>query len=316
MAKPEFIEMDMVAPAKVNLGLDVGRDVVDGRHPLSTVMQSVSLCDKMHVTADWDPPNADVQIDMTFGDGVEHENVPLEGNLVYKAIMAFCNYIGKPMGDRIHISLQKNIPAKSGLGGGSSDCAAAIKLMALLYRLDPNGEEAVAVARSLGSDVAFFLDGGCAVFGGFGDVMENRFETPELHFALARPQAGLGTPEVYKAFDEMGNGAEAERIDRMQRELVRHLSNGGAAAADIAGAVGNSLQPAACSLNSGVSDIISAFDSMPGVLASSVSGSGSACYAICEDAQAAQDAVSAMRRKGVWSVACDSVSFGAGWDLS
>ena len=314
MVKPEYIEMDMLAPAKINLGLDVGRKVVDGRHPLTTVMQSISLCDKMHVTADWDPPNADVQIDMTFGKGIDHEDVPLESNLVYKAIMAFCDYIGKPMGDKIHIYLQKNIPTKSGLGGGSSDCAAAIKLMAMLYRLDPYGEEAVAVARSLGSDVAFFIDGGCAVLGGFGDVLEKRFDPPKLHLAIARPSEGLGTPDVYRTFDQMEDAAEIDRIDQLQIRLLRHLDSN-AGVSDISKCIGNSLQRAACSLNGGVSQIISEFNSLPGVLSASVSGSGSACYAICEDATAAASAVGHMQTLGFWSVACDSVTFGAGWDF-
>lgn len=316
MPKPEYIEMDILAPAKINLGLDVGKNIVDGRHTLSTVMQSISLCDKLHVCADWDPPHADVQIDMTFGAGIGHEEVSLKDNLAYKAIMAFCDYIGKPMGDRIHITLQKNIPTKSGLGGGSSDCAAVIKLMALLYRLDPNGKEAIEVARSLGSDVAFFLDGGCAKFGGFGDVIENRYKTPKLYLALARPHEGLSTPDVYKTFDKMSNSIDFDAIDSSQKQLVKYLASKNATSTKIASSIGNSLQAAACELNSEISNIISTFDSMPGVLKSSVSGSGSACYAICEDENAAKNAVEKMKNLGFWSVACDSVSFGAGWNVN
>ncbi len=316
MPKPEYIEMDIVAPAKINLGLDVGKNIVDGRHRLSTVMQSISLCDKLHVCADWDPPHADVQIDMTYAEGIDQEDVSLEDNLAYKAIMSFCDYIGKPMGDRIHITLQKNIPTKSGLGGGSSDCAAVIKLMALLYRLDPNGKEAIEVARSLGSDVAFFLDGGCAKFGGFGDVIENRFETPKLYLALARPHEGLSTPDVYKTFDKMSTSDDLQGEDFSQKQLVEHLSSKKSSTTKIASSIGNSLQLAACKLNSEISYIISTFDSLPGVLKSSVSGSGSACYAICEDEISAKKAVEEMKNQGFWSVACDSVSFGAGWNVN
>lgn len=314
MPKPEFIEMDLVAPAKINLWLDVGKRDASGKHRLSTVMQSVSLCDTMHVQADWDPENAGIEIDTAFGEGIDPEDIPLEKNLVYKALMTFCDYIGKPMGDRVHIDLVKNVPPQSGLGGGSSDCAGAIKLMAMLYRLDPNGPEAMEVARMLGSDVAFFIDGGCALLEGYGDIHVARYPSPELHLALARPRGGLRTPDVYGKFDEISASTAPDDPSGTMPEVASLISEG-ADAARIAGAVGNGLQPAACELLPGIVDVLDAFGELPGVLASSVTGSGAACYAICDSCESAERVADAMIAKGFWSRACESVSFGAGWEF-
>lgn len=310
MPKPEFVELDLVAPAKVNLWLDVGKRDGSGKHRLSTVMQTVSLCDTMHVQADWDPAHAGIEIETTFGPGVEPEDIRLEDNLVYRALMAFCDRIGSPMGDRVHIDLVKNIPTQSGLGGGSSDCAAAIGLMAALFGFDPRGSEAMGVARDLGSDVAFFLDGGCALLEGYGDVLVARYPDPGLHLALARPEGNLRTPDVYRRFDQIS--ADAPDIVEGSLPPVAGMLESGAGAESVAGSIGNGLQDAACDLLPGIAEVLEAFEPLPGVLASSVTGSGAACYAICDSERAARDAAREMGRRGFWSTACTTVSFGAG----
>lgn len=313
MDTPKDKSYFITAPAKINLSLDVERATINGRHPLTTIMQSVSLCDRMMANVHWDPDNPTINLKMTETHGLNEAKIPDEDNLVYRAILKFVDYIGRPLEDRIDITLQKNIPSRSGLGGGSADCAAAIAFMAILYGLEPDSDESIAVARSLGSDVAFFLRGGCAVLDGYGDRFREQLPSPELSLVLARPLEGLGTGIVYQKFDEVGPLPDNVDIDGSEdrRKLIPLLRER-TSAPNIATLIGNSLQYASMLLEPNVERLLADLKSQDGVLNAMVSGSGSACFAICTDKRAANKVCSAMREYGWWAVTCKSVPFGAG----
>ncbi len=341
--EPDLFEMDLVAPAKVNLGLAVRHERESGRHPLSTIIQAVSLCDEIQVRAVPDSRDPGVTVEMESVHGFVEDPMPMEENLVFRAAMAFHERIGEPLSHRVSFSVLKRIPMRSGLGGGSSDCAAAIVAMARLHGLDPKGPEAVDVARRLGSDIAFFLEGGCALYGGFGDIFVQRLATLEAEFVIARPEGGLPTPEVYARFDELAAGsdapaasgaadvsAESISMRRMEQLLAvgdsvsnpvgkpmskirdSHASPGGASAARaVASILVNSLQPPACDLMPEISSMLDELSVCEGVWGSALSGSGSAVFAICSDPRCASEAASRMRDLGWWSVTCTGISFGA-----
>lgn len=111
------------------------------------------------------------------------------------------------LGGAVTLRLTKNIPAQAGLGGGSADAAAVLRGLALLWQkkegLAVPGSALAAMAQSLGADVAFCLQGGAARGRGRGDVLEQLPTAPAWWVVLARPPVGLGTADVYKAWDSL-----------------------------------------------------------------------------------------------------------------
>src|SRR6266545_778214 len=179
----------VAAPAKLNLFLEIHRKRPDGYHDLESLMVAVDLFDtlELRVTSDGaislicDPPSLSAGPD----------------NLVHKAATALRAHVGKPeLG--CEIRLTKRIPAQAGLGGGSSDAAAALVGLNQIWKLALTREELVGIAASLGSDVAFFLTLPAAWCTGRGEIATPQAAESGFHFVLVCPPVGLGTAGVYK----------------------------------------------------------------------------------------------------------------------
>ncbi|MBR2521969.1 MAG: 4-diphosphocytidyl-2C-methyl-D-erythritol kinase [Coriobacteriales bacterium] len=305
----ERIECRLIAPAKVNLGLSVGFETSSGRHPVETIMQTISLADELRVRIERDVADPGISIAMRNCTGVEcdYSQLPPERNLIYRAIVEFARRIGAEPTSRFEIEVDKRIPAESGLGGGSSDCAAAIAMMAKLSELDLHGEVALGTARALGSDIAFFLDGGCALMGGFGEELVETFETPALDMVILRPRCGLSTGLVYREYDRIsGADAAPSNLDPLASAL-----RAGASASQLAPLMANDLQAAACAIEPDVSRTLDALALAPGVIRTMLSGSGSAVFAICDSAQSAEETARRATAHGLFAVAAHSVQLGA-----
>ncbi|MCR5846170.1 MAG: hypothetical protein K6G78_06345 [bacterium] len=308
----ERIECKLIAPAKVNLGLSVGFDTSTGRHPVETIMQTISLADELRVRIERDAADPGIAIEMRNCSGIERDysQLPLEKNLIYKAIVEFTRRIGIDLTSRLEIEVDKRIPAESGLGGGSSDCAAVIAMMAMLDGFDPRGEVALGTARALGSDIAFFLEGGCALMGGFGEELVETFETPTLDMVILRPRCGLSTGLVYREYDRLfGSDAMPANLEPLASAL-----RVGASASNLAPLMANDLQAAACAIEPDVSRTLAALALAPGVIRTMLSGSGSAVFAICDSAQSAEETAHRATAHGLFAVAAHSVQLGAAVD--
>ena len=318
MAASDDNEFFLIAPAKVNLLLDVDTVLVEGRHRVQTIMQAISLCDHIHAKVDRDPSEPGIDLEMVETHGLGATQLAPEDNLVYKAVLAYLEAMGEPLAYRFEITIEKSVPPQSGLGGGSSDCAAAIALMARIFGHDPCGDIALAVARSLGTDIAFFLHGGCALLDGYGDCLVEELPAPELDLVVVRPQMGLNTGVIYRAYDERNALMAPAELEAGVSTMSQRLSGlaealrAGGRADEVARCIGNSLQAAAFAVEPAVAEVRALLDSQPGVVASMLSGSGSAVFAICAGEDGARSASAAMEAAGLWSVTCKSVSFGAG----
>lgn len=157
--------VELLAPAKLNLTLEVTGRRPDGYHDLVTVMQTIDLADRVrldHALA--------LEIEVT---GEKQLGVPIEGprNLAFKAAHALAAAAGL-MRASARIELEKGIPAGMGLGGGSTDAAAVLRGLCVLWRLDLDPALLNEVAASIGSDVPFFLYGGAALVTGRGECVE------------------------------------------------------------------------------------------------------------------------------------------------
>ena len=181
----------LAAPAKLNLALSVHGRLPDGRHTVSTVLQAISLHDLLIA-------RRDQSVALEVAGEAPGEAPGGRDNLVLRAQAALEEAAGRPLPAAFR--LVKRIPAGAGLGGGSSDAAAALRALAKLYRLDLDLHP---IGAEIGADVPFFLSGGCAEASGIGTDL--RPAAPARGwFAIAWPGFGVDTGSVYEAWDGTG----------------------------------------------------------------------------------------------------------------
>lgn len=180
------------APAKINLSLDITGKRTDGYHTLRSVFQTVGIFDTLTITK----TEPDMPLTLTCND----PDVPADArNLVWKAAAKLLG--DQPCGAAIH--LEKRIPSQAGMGGGSSDCAAALKGIRKLFGLPVSDAELKEIAVSLGADVPFFLTGGTVLCEGIGEIMTPLKPMPERLLVIAKGTEGVSTPEGYRRLDQL-----------------------------------------------------------------------------------------------------------------
>jgi len=183
------------APAKVNLVLRVGPRRADGYHGIASLLVPLDLADLVRVRVS---PGRRGPVTCRVPGRPELDG---EGNLAARAALAFRRRFG--VGDQIAIAIQKRIPVTAGLGGGSSDAAAALRCLARAYRIRDRAALAE-VALSVGSDVPFFLGEGAAWAAGRGERLHPA-RVPPLHLVLlypADPALAIRAAEAYGWLDE------------------------------------------------------------------------------------------------------------------
>jgi 4-diphosphocytidyl-2-C-methyl-D-erythritol kinase len=220
-----------LAPAKLNLCLFIGGLRGDGLHRVVTLTESLSLADELELA-----PAPDRAPD-------DHVRCPgVKGpNLVEQALsrLRLHGWDAPP----IEIEVRKRIPIAAGLGGGSADAAAALRMAVELAPGRP--EEIAAVASSLGADVPSQLAPGLVLCTGAGELTEP-FEPLGEHALLVVPQqVGLATAEVYAEADRLGLPRSDQELDERYRQLVCLLRPGARLPAEL---LVNDLEPAALSL--------------------------------------------------------------------
>ncbi len=188
IVRPLDDRIEVLAPAKLNLFLEVLGKRPDGYHELETLMVATDLHDTLTVS---DDPSGRISLscdDPTLPTGRE--------NLVVRAAERLKEMAGEDRGAKI--DLRKAIPAQAGLAGGSSDAAATLAALDLLWNLGTPAERLESLAAEIGSDVAFFLNGPASICRGRGERVEPVLLTRRLHFVLICPPVGVSTAEVYR----------------------------------------------------------------------------------------------------------------------
>ncbi|MEW6719280.1 MAG: 4-(cytidine 5'-diphospho)-2-C-methyl-D-erythritol kinase [Thermodesulfobacteriota bacterium] len=175
-----------LAPAKLNLSLEVFGKRSDGFHDIRSVMVPVSLYDE--VTVEGSTDGVSVECDAP---GIPKD----EGNSCHRAASLFREWAGEPTGVRIR--LRKGIPSEAGLGGGSSDAAATLKGLCALTGRRPSQEELLSMAARVGADVPFFTLGGAALVEGYGERLSPMTWEVPFHAVIVLPSFGLSTREGY-----------------------------------------------------------------------------------------------------------------------
>ena len=300
--------LKVVAPAKVNLYLGVGPKQENGYHPVQNVMHTLLAHDVLYMrrlsaqafayetgvtlaqkTTDTHQ-GLEIHLTCSGAGAIEPPEVPAEKNIVYQAIQAFSQEFGKGAGEVADIHLEKHLPHQAGLGGGSSDAAAALVGAAKLWGIDPCDARIESVAKSLGADVAFFLRGGCALYNGAGENYVRSLKPRKDPAVLIKPEGGLSTAAVYKAFDKKPIFADEYLKNRL---ATAH------AAEDVP--LFNGLEDTADRLDNTLGSIRSWALSQPGVLNAMLTGSGSCTFVICANTQTAFTVSAAAQAQGWWA---------------
>ena len=180
-------DLRMPSHAKINLGLYVLGKRPDGYHDIWTIFQELEFHDVLYFT------KRDAPLTLT----TNHPTLPVgDENLVCRAARAFAQKTGCPTQLAIH--LEKQIPLGAGLGGGSSNAAAALCGLNQLFQVGASREELAALGATLGSDVPFFLHGGTAIGTGRGEQIEPMPDLPPCWILLINPRIHVSSAWAYK----------------------------------------------------------------------------------------------------------------------
>ncbi len=302
----------VIAPAKVNLHLDIGPVQSDGYHSATSVLHAITLHDTltMHFKDAAPGSGLAVHVRCQGSAGIEPPDVASEDNIVYRAVLALAKALGRSADEEISVEITKAIPHAAGLGGGSSDAAAALVGAASIWGLEATSSQVLEVAASLGADVPFFLYGGCVCMTGRGDVFDHAIESMKKPLVLVRPDAGVSTVEAYKAFDRYYEAKKAEVASAAG--AIHEIQS----AANIA--LWNNLAPASESLLPELSRVREWLAARTGIEHDAsgkpkvlLSGSGSSSFAVCESMDAAYAIVAAAKLEGWWARSCSFAPIGA-----
>ena len=288
------VDLVIQAPAKLNLFFEVLAKRTDGYHEIETLMCPIDLFDTLHFQED---PNGQLELRCRRVFGASgpsgrglHEVPDGPENLVLRAVDLVRRRAGVRRG--ANLLLVKRIPAAAGLGGGSSDAAAALVAANEGWRLGRSRDELAHWAAELGSDVPFFLAGGPAVCRGRGERVTPVAGLGALSFVVVRPPEGLATAEVYRA-------CRAAAEPQTAGPLIRALRQGDWK--QVGRRLLNRLQPAAERLSPWVERLQEEFSQLD-VLGHGMSGSGTSYFGLCRHARHARRRARRLEANGVGAV--------------
>lgn len=286
----------LIAPAKVNLYLAIGALREDGYHDAATVMHTLNLHDVVYMRRKPEGGEGPEVRMVSRGDIVVPE-ISSEDNIACKAVRALAAKTGRLDDCAIEIRIEKNVPAQAGLGGGSSDAAAALVGASQLWGLAPDDPAIEQTAREIGADVAFFLHGGCAYLEGTGGSFVRGLAPSKRSVALVKPEGGVSTGAAYRAFDEnplfVPSDMAAQMADASSADDVPLFNNLAAAS--------EALMPQ-------LAEIKTWLEGLSGVEGALLCGSGSCTFAVCDSFASACQVVAQARQRGFWA---RTTSFGS-----
>ena len=255
------------APAKVNLFLHVGAPGADGYHPLCSLMAFADLGDRLTVQ----PAGAlELQVTGPFAAGAP----ATADNLVLRATRALLARAGGPV-ELASLVLDKQLPVAAGLGGGSSDAGAALRLLREALGVGLDDAALQSVAAELGADGAACLWGRPVLAQGRGERLSPAPALPVLDAVLVNPGVPVSTPEVYRRLDASG------RFGEIAPPPMPEAFEDAIELAGWLGAQRNDLEGPAIAVAPEVGTVLETLAGEPETLLARVSGSGGTCFAIC-----------------------------------
>lgn len=261
------------APAKVNLYLHVTGRRFNGYHELDSLVVFTDVGDRVTVTGGPEGKGPRLFLTGPFASALAAEDP--ESNLVIRAVRGLARSLGRD--DDVSVTLHKELPVASGIGGGSADAAATLRALALLWNLPDDDSRLYTVGATLGADVPVCIASRPSYFAGIGDILSPAPPLPETYLVLVNPGVAVPTPSVFKV--RSGLFSETARLEREPtdaRDLARQLA-----------LRRNDLSGPAASLAPVILSAMEALAATPECLLSRLSGSGATCFGLFAEREAA-----------------------------
>lgn len=278
--------LTVFAPAKLNLYLHVTGKRADGYHLLDSLVGFLAIGDHVAVAAT--PENKfDFSVIGPMASVLKFENpgAPAQDNLVVKAARGLAAMAQQSL-DGLAITLTKNLPVASGIGGGSADAAATIRALCLYWGISPDSQQLHHLAKSLGQDVPVCLQSTPAYFKGIGDETDPAPPLPDCGLLLINPRVPVSTPDVFKTRAPVFSPPArlehdpTDAADLAAQLLARH----------------NDLTDAACTLAPVIREVLGSLHNSPHNLLARMAGSGPTCFGLYPTYQTAELAAAAIHR--------------------
>lgn len=266
-------QVTVIAPAKLNLTLDVTGILPGGYHALDMIMQTITLYERVTLRK-----SQGMSLRLP-GSKVP----PNDKNTAIKAALAFFHYTGLLAG--VDIEVHKVTPVRAGMAGGSADAAAVLVGLNALYNAKLSMSELCAIGATIGADVPFALMGGTCRVQGIGDMMKPLPPCPDCWFTVVMPSVGVSTPAAFAAYDEVGSSVHPDTAAAEQAIRDEDLSA-------LCAATGNALEECSGAKETGH---IKQLLTQNGALASLMTGSGSAVFGIFDSEAKAKAAADALK---------------------
>jgi 4-diphosphocytidyl-2-C-methyl-D-erythritol kinase len=268
------------APAKVNLTLRVLGRRADGYHELESLVAFADCADQLSFV-----PGGELSLAVT-GPRAEQAGATAD-NLVLKAARAL--HARKPDVVLGAFTLDKTLPVAAGLGGGSADAAAALRLIAQANALKPDDPQLYEAARATGADVPVCLDPRPRLMRGIGDILSEPLTIPKLPAVLVNPGSALATKQVFAGWTPVAAPAVPFDLAGLAK------TTGGEPFLQYLATQPNDLERAAIKLAPVVADVLAALRTVAGCQLARMSGSGATCFAVFSSAGAASAAARSLR---------------------
>lgn len=279
MDKAYICVMQSSAPAKINLYLHITGKRPDGYHLLDSLVAFTAAGDELILE-----PASNFEFHITGPMAGRLADEPIESNLVVRAARQLAAFAGQPLD--VKLTLVKKLPVASGIGGGSSDAAAALRLLAAHFGIAADHPRVVAIAADLGSDIPCCLELANCYLKDTGTIMDPAPPLPLTHIVLVNPNQALPTPAVYKA--RQGDFTPAQPLEQIPQDA--------AALAAMLATRRNDLTDAACQIMPAVRTVLDAIAATEDCLLARMSGSGATCFGLYPNRLAARQAAEIMLR--------------------
>lgn len=271
----------VLAPAKINLYLHIVGRRADGYHLLDSLVAFAGAADRLSFQ---EADELSLAVTGPFANNLAQEH----DNLVLRAARALADLAGmRPTG---RITLEKNLPVASGIGGGSADAAAAMTLLMQCWNIRPDPALIHQLALRLGADVPVCLGGRTVRMTGIGETLLPVSPMPPAGLLLVNPLVPLPTGPVFKA--RSGPFSAPAALSRLWPDVYT-------LAADLAQAR-NDLQSAATTLLPVIGSMVTDIAAQPDCLVARMSGSGATCFGLFPHVEAAQAAATKLGGRGWW----------------
>ncbi len=283
-------KITVIAPAKLNLSLDVTGVDDNGYHLLDMIMQTVSVFERVTLTKQ--------ESGITLASNARY--IPTDSkNVAVKAAMKFFEYTGVEGG--VDIYIKKTVPIKAGMAGGSADAAGVIVGLNRLYETKLTTEQLCRIGAQAGSDVPFMIVGGTKRVQGVGDIILPCPDMPKCHIVICMPSKGVSTPAAFANYDKLGKKTAVPTdkiIDAMAANDVPRMAK----------LMANDLEKAAASPDT---EPIKKQLLELGALGSVMTGSGAAVFGVFDSREKAKKAFGRLKGKVRSVFLAQPVDFGA-----